>query len=70
MNQLLTQPHRISWPTVVRWAAATLFGVLLAGSFHFPGDFGTLRWSQVSVGLGSGVVGFIFGAVSGLRTTV
>ena len=58
--------HRISWLGVVQWMALTLVGMLLAGGFHFPGDYGTLRWSQVTVDLSSGVLGFIFGAVTGL----
>ena len=46
--------------------AGTLVGVALAGGLHFPGDFGTLRWSEVNIDLSSGMLGFIFGAVSGL----
>jgi hypothetical protein len=57
---------RVTWLKVGQWMALTLVGVLLAGGFHFPGDFGNRYWSQVEPNWGSGVLGFVFGAVSGL----
>ena len=57
---------RLGWPAVIQWTALTLLGVVLAGAAHFPGGYGALTWGQEPLDLGSGVVGFIFGAVSGL----
>lgn len=58
--------NRVSWPIVGVWTALTALGVLLAGGLHFPGDFGTRFWSQVVTNWSGGIVGFVFGAVSGL----
>ena len=58
--------RRLGWLAVAQWTALTLLGVILAGPAHFPGGYGTLTWGQEPLDLGSAVVGFIFGAVSGL----
>ncbi len=58
--------RRIGWLGVFQWTALTLVGVALAGGLHFPGSYGTLRWSEVEFDLSAGVSGFIFGGVSGL----
>lgn len=58
--------NRMSWLTVGWWTALTALGVFLAGGLHFPGDFGTRFWGLVVPNWGSGVVGFVFGSVSGL----
>jgi hypothetical protein len=57
---------RMHWLTVGQWMALTLVGVLLAGGFHFPGDFGTRFWTQVAPNWTGSVLGFVFGALSGL----
>jgi hypothetical protein len=60
----MTRP--ISWSVVAQWIALTLLGLLLAGGFHFPGGYGLSRWNLVEIDLSAGVLGFIFGAVTGL----
>jgi hypothetical protein len=57
---------RISWLAAGEWVVLTLSGVLLAGGAHFPGAFGTARLSLAALDLGAALVGFVFGAVSGL----
>jgi hypothetical protein len=56
----------VDWRGVGLWTALTAVGVLLAGFLHFPGDFGTRIGSLVETNWPGGVVGFIFGAVSGM----
>lgn len=58
-------PKPFSWIAVVQWVALTFVGLLFAGGFHFPGDYGTTFWSQVRLDP-LPILGFIFGAVSGL----
>jgi hypothetical protein len=58
--------RHFTWVAVIQWVLLTLPGLLLAGGLHFPGGYGTNLWSQHEFGLGSGVLGLIFGAVSGL----
>src|SRR5258706_9676761 len=57
---------RLTWLAVGEWILLTLVGLLLAGGAHFPGAFGTTRFSLAALDLSSALVGFIFGAVSGL----
>jgi hypothetical protein len=57
---------RMHWLKVGQWMLLTGAGVLLAGGFHFPGDFGTRFWSQVVPDWSGSGLGFVFGAVSGL----
>jgi hypothetical protein len=59
------KPH-VSWLEVGLWTLLTAVGVLLAGGLHFPGDYGTRVFSLVETNWPGGLVGFIFGAVSGL----
>lgn len=56
----------ISWRGVLGWMLLTFLGLLFAGGLHFPGDYGTIFWSAVEYHWGSGVLGFVFGAISGL----
>lgn len=58
-------PKRFSWIAVVQWLLLTFVGLMFAGGFHFPGDYGTNFWSQVRLDP-LPILGFIFGAVSGL----
>ena len=58
--------RRLGWPAVAQWTMLTLLGVLVAGGAHFPGGYGSMRWGQEPMGFGSALVGFVFGAVSGL----
>ena len=58
--------NRVTWLGVGQWMLLTLVGILFAGGFHFPGGYGMTSWSRVTIDLGAGVVGFIFGAISGL----
>lgn len=58
-------PKRFSWIAVVQWIALTFVGLMFAGGFHFPGDYGTTSWSQVRLDP-LPILGFVFGAVSGL----
>ncbi len=58
--------RRLGWPAVAQWTTLTLLGVILAGAAHFPGGYGSMTWGQEPLDLGSALVGFIFGAVSGL----
>jgi hypothetical protein len=62
--------QRLSWPAVGLWTALTLVGVAAGVFFHFPGDAGSLRWSAVEFNWFGGLVGFLFGAVSGLVITL
>jgi hypothetical protein len=58
--------NRVTWLGVVLWILLTFVGMLFAGGFHFPGDYGLARWSPAEMEISSGVFGFIFGAISGL----
>jgi hypothetical protein len=62
--------NQMTWLAVGQWMLLTLVGMFFAGGLHFPGGYGMTRWSQVPVDLGAGVVGFIFGAISGLFIAV
>ncbi len=57
---------RISWLNVAQWVALSLVGFLLAGGLHFPGSYGAASWTQVTVDPSGGVLGFVFGAITGL----
>jgi hypothetical protein len=58
--------NRVTWLGVGQWMLLTLVGMFFAGGFHFPGGYGVTGWSRVTIDIGSGVVGLIFGAISGL----
>jgi hypothetical protein len=58
--------RRFSWMAIGQLMLLTVLGVLLAGGFHFPGDFGTLEWARVRFDLSAVIFGFILGAVSGV----
>lgn len=61
-----TLSRRFGWQPFILWIALTLVGYYLAGGFHFPAGFGSSTYDPRAVGFGSGIVGFVFGAVSGL----
>jgi hypothetical protein len=58
--------NRVTWLGVGLWMLLTLVGMLFAGGFHFPGGYGLPRWSPAEMEFSSGMLGFIFGAISGL----
>jgi len=58
--------NRVTWLGVVGWMLLTFVGMLFAGGFHFPGGYGLARWSPAEMEFSSGVLGFVFGAISGL----
>lgn len=66
---MIAQPTlsaRFGWRPFILWIALTLVGYYLAGGFHFPAGFASNTYNPQAVGFGSGIVGFVFGAVSGL----
>ena len=58
--------NRVTWLGIAGWMLLTFVGMLFAGGFHFPGGYGLARWSPSEMEFSSGVLGFIFGAISGL----
>lgn len=59
-------PRRFGWRAFILWSALTVVGYFLAGGFHFPTGFASDTFDPRTVGLGSGLVGFVFGTVSGV----
>ena len=58
--------QRLSWGAVGLWLLLTLVGLAGAGGFHFPGGYGTNVWREVRLEDPLPVLGFLFGAVSGV----
>ena len=58
--------RRLSWLNVGQWVVLSLVGFLLAGGLHFPGSYGAAVWSDAAIDLSGAVLGFIFGAITGL----
>jgi hypothetical protein len=64
-----TQQHsavRFTWQSVALWVGLTLAGFFLTVGFHFPTGFASATFNPRDIGIVSGLVGFVFGAVSGL----
>lgn len=59
-------PAHFSWPAFGRWVGVTILGYLFAGFLHMPGDGPLSAISLSSLDLTAGLVGFVFGAVTGL----
>jgi hypothetical protein len=60
------QTRRFSWQSFVMWIVLTIFGYIFAGFLHMPGDGPPIPFNLRDLDLTAGLVGFIFGGVTGL----
>jgi hypothetical protein len=58
--------RRFSWPSFGLWVGLTLLGYFLSVGFHFPTGYASITFNPQAISLGSGLVGFLFGAESGV----
>jgi hypothetical protein len=66
MTQQDNSPRAFGWSGVILWTVLTMLGVFLAMGLHFPGDMGVSRLDRGELNLSGGLLGFVFGAVTGL----
>ncbi len=57
---------RFPWPAFGLWVGVTILGYLFAGFLHMPGGGPPFAISLRSLDWAAGLVGFVFGAVTGL----
>jgi hypothetical protein len=60
------QTGRFSWQSLVLWIVLSILGYLFAGFLHMPGDGPPIPFNLRNLDLFAGLVGFVFGAVTGL----
>lgn len=66
MTEQRSTTRRFTWQSLGLWVGLTLVGFFLSVGFHFPTGFASATLNPRDIGIGSGLVGFVFGAVSGL----
>jgi hypothetical protein len=58
--------YRFPWPSIGLLVGLSILGYFFAGFLHMPGDGPPLAFSLQALDLTAGLVGFVFGAVTGL----
>jgi hypothetical protein len=58
--------RRFSWPSIALWVGLTMVGFMLASDLHFQTSGPRISFTLQDIDLSAAVVGFVFGAVSGL----
>lgn len=63
---LARQAYSFPWPSFGLLVGLSILGYLFAGFLHMPGDGPTLAFSLRALDLTAGLIGFVFGAVTGV----
>src|SRR5262245_24234141 len=66
MTEHLSIPRRLGWSLFGLWVGLTLVGFLLAGDIHTQAIGPTTSFNPRDLDLDAALMGFLFGAVSGL----
>jgi len=66
MNTNETRTFRFTWQALALWVGLTLLGFFLSIGFHFPTSFASPVLNPEDIDMSGAILGFVFGAVSGL----